>query len=289
MQKLRLSQLPGRQKRVLAVHDISCVGRCSLTVALPVLSAMGFETSILPTSILSTHTGGFEGYTCRDLSGDMDPIADHWRALGLRFDAVFTGWLGTHRHVARLGHLLEAVGEGAELIVDPVMGDNGRLYATLDDAYVTAMRAYCARADMLLPNLTEAALMTGTDYPGERYDRAWVEGMLHRLADMGARVAVLTGVSLAPGRIGAAALDRNSGGLYFADSAFIPGMWHGAGDVFASALLGAHLRGEPLEGCLRRAVEFTARCIRRTRDAGTDERLGLQFEPELINLADGPL
>ena len=148
MQRLKLSNSPRRQRRVLAVHDISCVGRCSLTVALPILSAMGFETSILPTSILSTHTGGFEGYTYRDLSADMNPVADHWHALGLSFDAIFTGWLGTHRHVENLAHLLGAVGAGAELIVDPVMGDNGRLYATLDDDYVAAMRRYCARAEI---------------------------------------------------------------------------------------------------------------------------------------------
>ena len=288
MQKLKLSTAPDRQKRVLAVHDISCVGRCSLTVALPVLSAMGFETSILPTSILSTHTGGFEGYTYRDLSADMNPVADHWRALGLRFDAIFTGWLGTHRHVENLAHLLEAVGPGAELIADPVMGDNGRLYATLDGDYVDAMRRFCGRAELLLPNITEAAILTGTEYPYPGYNRAWVADMLRRLNDLGPRVAVLTGVSLEPGRIGAAAMDRYAGRMICYDDAFIPGMWHGAGDVFASALIGAHLRGAPLDRALRLAVTFTARCIRRTRDAGTDERLGLQFEPELMTLADNP-
>jgi len=268
------------------VHDISCVGRCSLTVALPVLSAMGFETSILPTSILSTHTGGFEGYTYRDLAEDMNPVADHWRALGLRFDAIFTGWLGTHRHVKHLDHLLDVVGAGAQLIVDPVMGDNGRLYATLDGDYVDAMRAYCARAEVLLPNITEAAILTGTDYPYPGYNRAWVSDMLKRLTDMGPRVAVLTGVSLMPGRIGAAALDRKGGRLLYFDDEFIPGMWHGAGDVFGSVLVGAHLGGTPLDKALAQAVTFTTRCIRRTRDAGTDERLGLQFEPELITLGN---
>ena len=285
MQKLKLSQSGRRQRRVLAVHDISCLGRCSLTVALPVLSAMGFATSILPTSILSTHTGGFEGYTCRDLSSDMDPIADHWRALGMSFDAIFTGWLGTHRHVAKLDHLLDAVGAGAEVIVDPVMGDNGRLYATLDGDYVAAMRRYCARAELLLPNITEAALITGEDYPYPGYDRACVADMLDRLTGLGPRTAVLTGVSLTPGRIGAAALDRRDGRLLYCDEAFVPGMWHGAGDVFASAFVGSHLRGETPEQSLRLAVDFTARCIRRTRDAGTDERLGLQFETELLSLA----
>ncbi|MGX8705424.1 MAG: pyridoxamine kinase [bacterium] len=284
MQKLKLSDAPGRQKRILAVHDISCVGRCSLTVALPVLSAMGFETSILPTSILSTHTGGFEGYTYRDLAADMDPIVDHWRALGLRFDAIFTGWMGTHRHIEKLSHLLDAFSDGAALIVDPVMGDNGRLYATLDDAYVAAMRTLSARADVLLPNITEAALLTGTDYPFPGYDRAWVEAMLRRLVGMGAGTAVLTGVTLRPGRIGAAALDGKRGQFVYFDEDYIPGMWHGAGDVFASVLTGAILRGQAMPKALRQAVDFTARCIRRTQRAATDERLGLQFEPELGEL-----
>ena len=284
MHKLRLSHAADRQKRVLAIHDISCVGRCSLTVALPVLSAMGLETSILPTSILSTHTGGFEGYTCRDLAEDMTPIADHWHSLGLEFDAVFTGWLGTYRHVEKLDRLLEAFGSAA-LIVDPVMGDNGRLYATLDDAYVDAMRAYCARADLLLPNITEAAILTGTDYPYPGYDRTWVEAMLRRLSALGSGAAVLTGVSLRPGRIGAAALDPREGRIRYFDRPFIPGMWHGAGDVFASVLVGERLRGTPLSASLDTAVDFTARCILRTRDAGTDERLGLQFEPLLGSLA----
>lgn len=283
MQKLKLSTAQDRQKRLLAVHDISCLGRCSLTVALPVLSAMGFETSILPTSILSTHTGGFEGYTYRDLAADMDPVVDHWGALGLRFDAIFTGWMGTHRHIAKLRHLLQAF-DGAALVVDPVMGDNGKLYATLDDAYVDAMRAYCARADVLLPNITEAALLTGVDYPFPGYDLDWVADMLKRLQSLGARAAVLTGVSLTPGRIGAAALDAEGSELIYWDEVYIPGMWHGAGDVFASVLTGAYLRRLPLSQCVRLAVDFTARCIRRTARAATDERLGLQFEPELWRL-----
>ncbi len=284
MERLRLSDAPGRQKRVLAVHDISCLGRCSLTVALPMLSAAGLETTILPTAVLSTHTGGFEGYTYRDLVEDMNPVADHWHALGLRFDAVFTGWLGTHRHIRRMNHLLEAfAGSAPALVVDPVMGDNGRLYATLDQAYVDAMREYCAGAELLLPNLTEAALLTRMPYPGEGYDRAYILDMLRRLRALGPREVVLTGVSLAEGRIGAAAWDGEK--LACRDAEFVPGQWHGAGDVFACALLGARFSGKPMEECLAVAVDFTHRCIVRTRDAGTDERLGLQFEPELWRLA----
>ena len=284
--QLRLSTAEARQKRILAVHDISCVGRCSLTVALPMLSAAGLETSILPTSILSTHTGGFSGYTYRDLLPDIDPIIDHWHGLGLCFDGIFTGWLGTHLHIRKMHRLLDLFAQpDLRVMIDPVMGDNGRLYATLDGAYVQEMRRFCARAQLLLPNLTEAALLTGVPYPEGPISRQYVEDMLARLLDMGVESAVLTGVSLAPGRIGAAALTRD-GALEYWDAGFIPGCWHGAGDVFASALLAADVNGWPLSDSLRFAVDFTARCIRRTRDAGTDERLGLQFEPELWRLAE---
>lgn len=287
--QLRLSSAENRQKRILAVHDISCIGRCALTVALPVLSAAGLETSILPTSILSTHTGGFTGFTYRDLLSDFDPIMNHWKSLGLRFDGFFSGWLGTHLHIKKMHHLLDMFAEEhLRVVIDPVMGDNGKLYATLDEAYVQEMRAYCARAQLLLPNMTEAALLTGTPYSDGNYTPAYVRDMLSRIIDMGAETVVLTGVSLEPDRIGAAALDR-SGDLHYFDSEFIPGCWHGAGDVFASGLLAADMNGQSLEAALKTAVDFTSRCIIRTRDAGTDERLGLQFEPELVHLASALL
>lgn len=283
--KLRLSSAENRQKRILAVHDISCIGRCALTVALPVLSAAGLETSILPTSILSTHTGGFTDFTYRDLLEDFDPIMNHWKSLGLRFDGFFSGWLGTHRHILKMHKLLDMFSEdNLRVVIDPVMGDNGRLYATLDEAYVREMRVYCSRAQLLLPNMTEAALLTGTPYSDGDYSAGYVRDMLNRLIDMGAETVVLTGVSLTPGRIGAAALDRH-GSFYYFDSEFIPGCWHGAGDVFASGLVAADMNEQSLESALKIAIDFTSHSIARTQNSGTDERLGLQFEPELVRLA----
>lgn len=283
--QLRLSGAEDRQKRILAVHDISCIGRCSITVALPMLSAAGLETSILPTSILSTHTGGLAGYTYRDLLDDVDPMMDHWKGLGVQFDGIFTGWLGTHKHILKMHRLLDLFSDTSpRVMIDPVMGDNGRLYATLDEDYVREMRAFCKRAHLMLPNITEAALLTGTEYPADGYDKDYIGEMLRRLGDMGCDTVVLTGVSLEPGRIGAAAMDA-SGNTYYWDSPFVQGCWHGAGDVFASALLAADIKGMPLDNALKLAVDFTAKCIRRTCDAGTDERLGLQFEPELGHLA----
>jgi len=283
--QLKLSNAENRQRRVLAVHDISCIGRCSITVALPMLSAAGLETSILPTSILSTHTGGLKGYTYRDLLEDVDPMMDHWKSLGVQFDGIFTGWLGTHKHIRKMHRLLDLFSDtNPRVMIDPVMGDNGKLYATLDEDYVREMRTFCKRAHLMLPNLTEAALLTGTEYSAGGYDRQYIEDMLSRLCGMGCETVVLTGVSLEPGRIGAAAMDATGRAFYW-DSPFVQGCWHGAGDVFASALLAADIKGKPIEDSLKLAVDFTARCIRRTCDADTDERLGLQFEPELGHLA----
>lgn len=284
--QIRLSTDDARQKRILAVHDISCVGRCSITVALPMLSAMGFETSILPTSILSTHTGGFTGYTYHDLIDDVDAIVDHWKGLGMRFDAIYTGWLGSHHHIQRIQRLMDLFEDSQpRIIIDPVMGDNGRLYATLDQDYVAAMREYCKRAQILLPNLTEACLLTDAPYPTEGYSRDYIGQMLVRLTDIGPETVVLTGVSLTPDRIGAATYNRTTGHLGYFDGEFIPGSWHGSGDVFASAFLGTHLNGASVNDAIQTAVNFTTQCIRRTKAAGTDERLGLQFEPELVKLA----
>jgi len=284
--QLKLSNAPDRQKRILAVHDISCIGRCSLTVALPMLSAAGIETSILPTSILSNHTGGFPSYTYRDLLEDVDPIIDQWKSLNLCFDGIFTGWLGTHLHIRKMHRLLDVFSENhPRVMIDPVMGDNGKLYATLDEDYVREMRAFCSRAQLLLPNMTEAALLTGMDYPAGDYSEQYACDMLKRIIDTGCETVVLTGVCFAPDRIGAAAMGRD-GKIFYHDAPFVPGCWHGAGDVFASALLAADMRGLSLESSLKFAVDFTARCIRRTLEARTDERLGLQFEPELGFLAN---
>jgi len=272
------------QKRVAAIHDISCFGRCSLTVALPVLSAAGIETSVIPTAVLSTHTGGFEGYTFRDLTDDILPIAQHWKSLGLRFDAVYTGFLGSFEQLDIVSKVIEGLrDEGTLVLVDPVMADNGRLYALFPENFPMGMRVLCARADVIVPNITEAALLTGQPYREGPYEPAYIEGLLSRLAGLGAGRAVLTGVYFDDKQLGAAVYDGKR--VEYAMAGRVPGFYHGTGDVFGSALLAALLTEHPLAESAQIAAEFTADSIRRTREAATDIRFGVNFEAGLAELA----
>jgi pyridoxine kinase len=182
------------QKRVAALHDISCFGKCSLTVALPILSAAGLECAVLPTAVLSTHTGGFAGYTYRDLTDDLPPIFAHWQSIGLKFDAVYSGFLGSETQLRIAAEMFERLHEtGALVIVDPVMADNGALYATFSPTFPDGMRSLAQRADVILPNMTEAALLLGEPYREGPYTREYIEGVLRRLRALPRRLAVLTG------------------------------------------------------------------------------------------------
>lgn len=272
------------QKRLLAIHDISCVGKCSLTVALPIISAAGIETSVLPTAVLSTHTGGFEGYTFRDLTQDMAPIAAHWKSLGLSIDAVYTGYLGSFEQLALVEDILRDFRKPETVVlVDPVMADNGKLYPAFSMEFVKGMKKLCEKADIIVPNLTEATLMLGEEYT-ESYDRVYIEALLKKLSALGPKKVVLSGVSLEKGRLGAAAYDRETETIsyYFAEQ--IDGYYHGTGDVFGSALIAAVMNGFSLADAIRVAVEYTVGAIRRTKAAGTDIRYGVDFENEIPNL-----
>ena len=270
------------QKRVMAVHDISCFGRCSLTVALPILSAAGLETSVIPTAVLSTHTGGFTGYTCRDLTDDILPIAKHWKSLGLRFDAIYTGYLGSTRQLSLVSELIDDFRtEDSTVLVDPVMADHGKMYVHFDPAFAAGMAKLCAKADIVVPNMTEAAFLLGETYHPGPHPREYVAGLLGRLCALGPKQAVVTGVLTDGGELGAACLDTRTGALHFAFQEKIEGFYHGTGDVFGSALLAALMNGRPLPKAAETAVRFTQRAIARTKAAGTDLRFGVDFEAEL--------
>lgn len=272
------------QKRALAIHDISCVGRCSLTVALPILSAVGVETSVLPTAVLSTHTGGFTGYTFRDLTDDVEPIVAHWKTLGLRFDSIYTGYLGSFRQLALMEALFDALAtEDTLVMVDPVMADNGKLYSGFSPDFPRGMRELCKKARLVVPNLTEASLMLGIPYR-ESYDRAYVEEILRALTDLGPDMAVLSGISFEEGRVGAAAYDKKRNEFYYHFSDRVDGYFHGTGDVFGSALLSALLSGRDLASGIRIAVDFTLSSILRTKADGTDIKYGVNFEGGLKDL-----
>jgi pyridoxine kinase len=275
-----------RQLRALAVHDISCFGRCSLTVALPILSAAGIEASAMPTAVLSTHTGGFEGYTFRDLTGDLMPIARHWQSLGLKFDAVYTGYLGSLEQVGIVSEIIGMLAaEGALVLVDPVMGDNGKLYDAFGPGFPKAMAGLCARAGVIAPNLTEAALLLGDEPgPGPKGEGEALE-LAKRLCGLGAKKVVVTGASFAEGRVGAYCYDSESGEGSYCDRGLVEPMCHGTGDVFASVLAAALLSGCGLAQACRAAVEYTADSVERTKAEAIDSRFGVDFERGLASLA----
>ena len=180
-------------KRILTIQDISCFGKCSVTVALPLLSAMGIETAILPTAVLSTHTL-FKGFTCKDLSDQLVPITDHWKQEGITFDAIYTGYLGTEEEIDTVIRIIEEFrNENTLVIVDPAMGDNGKLYPAFNEHYAKKNADLCAVADIIDPNITEASFMTGLPYR-EEYSEDYVREMLLALAKIGTKTPILTGV-----------------------------------------------------------------------------------------------
>ena len=273
------------QKRALTIQDISCIGKCSLTVALPIISAAGIETSILPTAILSTHTGGFTGYTFRDLTEDINPITNHWKTLDLQVDALYTGYLGGHDQLELIKNIFSDFrGPNTLILVDPAMADQGKLYPAFDMSFALGMRDLCAKADIIVPNITEACFMLQKDYPGPECDQAFIEQTLRELAALGPGRVVLTGVSFEEGKLGAAAYDaaRDTTDYYFTER--IEGYYHGTGDIYASALLAALLNNATTVDAIRIACEFTVGAIRRTAEAATDPKYGVDFEHELPNL-----
>jgi pyridoxine kinase len=273
------------QKRVITIQDISCVGRCSLTVALPILSAAGIETSILPTAILSTHTGGFSNYTFRDLTDDIEPICEHWLSLDLRADAIYTGYLGSERQQQQIAKIISDFKRQETLVlIDPAMADQGKLYPAFDAQFASGMRKLCTYADIVVPNITEASLLLDKQYPGEDYDQNWVRETLIELTKLGPAKAVLTGVSFEPDKLGAAAFDKATGEFYYYFTERVQGYYHGTGDIYSSALLAALLCDKSLMDAIKIACEFTVGAIQRTFAAQSETRYGVDFEHQLGNL-----
>ncbi len=268
-------------KRIASIQDFSCIGSCSQTIALPVLSAMGVECAALPTALLSAHTA-FDGFVSLDLTPQLPAIMAHWRAMHLRFDAVYTGYLASAEQVGLVGALLDGMDERPALtLIDPVMGDNGALYAGFSDAFPQAMRALCGRADVLTPNVTEACLLTGTAYSPVQ-DEAQTRRLLERLLELGCRAAVLTGLRV-DGDMAVAALQRDGTGTLVRTS-YIPEVFHGTGDLFASTCAGALVQGAPLERAVRLAADYVALTLRRTVQAPDRRWYGVNFQETLPEL-----
>jgi len=275
-----------RQKRVAAIHDISGFGKCSLTVALPIISAAGIETAVMPTAVLSTHTGGFTGFTYRDLTEDLLPFIQHWKSLDLRFDAIYTGFLGSFEQLDIVTEFFRTFKDDSNLImVDPVMADNGELYSIFSHEFAMGMKKLCEKADIIIPNITEASLLVEEKYNPGPYTEAYIEELLLKLSQLGPKKIVLTGVFFDEKELGAATYDATTNEISYVFAERIPGYYHGTGDVFGSALLGAIMNGFSLSRAAGMAVRFTASSIQKTAEAGTDIRFGVNFEqtiPELL-------
>ena len=263
-------------KRIVTIQDISCVGKCSLTVALPIISATGVEAAIIPTAVLSTHTM-FKNFTCKDLDDQILPIAEHWKNEGLTFDAFYTGYLASAQQIAKVIKLIEELkSEDSLVIIDPAMADNGKLYPAFDEAFPQEMAKLCAIADIVLPNITEACYLTGTPYQAE-YDEAFAKDICRKLAAQGAKKVVLTGAAF-DGKYGVLLFDSLQDRFYFYEQERIDAAYHGTGDIFSSAFTGSLVRGLSIEESIRVAADYTAECIRVTKASPDSSWYGVDFE-----------
>ena len=271
-------------KRILTIQDISCLGKCSTTVALPLISAMGIETVILPTAMLSTHTM-FSGFTVKDLSDQIRPIAQHWKNENVHFDAIYTGYLGTIEEIEMIRELIrEFRTEDTLIFVDPAMADNGKLYPAFDLAYAKANAGLCSDADVIVPNITEASFMVDMPYL-ETYDEDYIREMLQKLSALGAKTSVLTGVSLSEGKTGVMGYDTEKQQYFSYQNQRIPATYHGTGDIFSSVAVGAVLNDLPWAEAFKLAADYTADTISVTLENPKKPWYGVDFEatiPQLV-------
>lgn len=272
-----------KYNRILTIQDISCLGQCSMTVALPILSACGQETCIIPSAVLSTHTGGFQKPHIRDISMDIPAIGAHWGREGVTFDAIYTGYLGTTEQIADVARVFDTLLKpGGRIIVDPAMADHGKLYSGFDMDYARAMGELCKKADVILPNLTESCLLTGMPFR-ESYDEAYIDAVLSKLHEMGMKTVVLTGVSFCPEETGVMLSDGTK--RYYYRHKKLSCSYHGTGDIYASAFVGSWLGGKTMEQAVAIAADYACECIAATI---SDENhwYGTKFESVLYKLIE---
>ncbi len=268
-------------KKILTIQDISCVGQCSLTVALPILSACGMETCILPSAVLSTHTAGFSGFTFRDLTDDMPAIQEHWKKENIKFKAIYTGYLGSIKQIGYVRDILKTMGTNdCVRIVDPAMADNGQLYSIFNQDYVEAMKVLCGEADILVPNITEACFLTDEEYK-ETYDEGYICNLVEKLKALGAKTVVLTGVSYESGKTGVVVYENGKMEYYKHDK--IAKGSHGTGDIYASAFVGALMNDKSVYESAKIAADYTVKCIINTQ-GDADHWYGAKFETALGDL-----
>jgi len=272
-------------KRIATIQDISCLGKCSLTVALPVISAMGVEACIVPTAVLSTHTM-FKNFTFHDLTDELRKIANHWENEKFEFDALYTGYLGSFEQIKIVEEYFEKFGKRNTLkIVDPVMGDNGKLYVGFNEEFAQKMKKMCNKADIIVPNLTEAAFMLNEPYIGDKeYNEEDIKAILKKLCKDGPKIAILTGVSFEKGKIGVMGFDNEKNEYFTYFNNKVDAAYHGTGDLFASTMTGALMNGLSLINSLKLAADYTAECIKLTANTKNSIKYGVYFETLIPNL-----
>lgn len=265
-------------KRIVTVQDISCVGKCSLTVALPVISACGVETAVIPTAVLSTHTA-FSRFTFCDLTDEIEPVTKHWKEEGISFDAVYTGYLGSFRQLQLMDKLFDDFKTDSNIIfIDPVMADHGKLYPGFTQEFADSMAKLCAKADIIVPNLTEACFMLHEEYIESGYSEEYIKSILKKLAELGCKNAVLTGVSFEDGELGVMAYNKEKDEFFSYYTEKVNASFHGTGDVFSSACVGALMKGLSLEGALKTAANYTVESIKATVREEKHNWYGVNFE-----------
>lgn len=264
-------------KRIVSIQDFSCVGKCSQSIALPVLSAMGLECAALPTVLLSAHTA-FDGFVSRELTDSIAPIAAHWKQLGVCFDTIYTGYLGAEEQIAQVERVIAAF--DSELVfVDPVMADHGKLYPGFAPGFPERMKSLCRRADVITPNVTEACLLTGERYR-ERHEERFVRTLLEQLLSLGVKTAIVTGLRPDDTHMGVAAMD-GAGKLSLHSTAYIPSVFYGTGDLFAATCAGALTLGMPADGAIALAADYVVKTIRVTAQDPDARWYGVNFEQTL--------
>ena len=272
-------------RRIVTIQDISCVGKCSLTVALPIISAMGIETAVIPTAVLSTHTA-FKNFTYRDLTNDLPKIASHWKQEKFNFDGIYTGYLGSIEQIDMLKEFFKQFKTSENFIfIDPVMADNGKLYAGFDTNFVKEMKELCKTADIIVPNLTEASYMLETEYK-EKYSEEEIKHMLIELSNLGPKYVVLTGVSFKDNELGVMSYNKETNKFFTYFKEKVPAKYHGTGDIFASTLVGAITNNNTIEEGLKIAVDYVWETINDTYKTNKEDAYGVNFEtkiPYLIN------
>lgn len=266
--------------RVAAIHDLSGFGRCSLSVILPVMSAMGVQAVAIPTVVLSTHTGGFGEVVLRDLSDFTVPALEHYKRIGLEFDCIYSGYLSSEEQIGHCADFFTAYPKSLK-VVDPVMGDHGRPYRSFTPQMCEQIARYAAHADLITPNLTEAGIILGQEYDPAPLTVQKARSMLARLSERGPRNVIITGVTLATGEYSNIGFDRDRGAFWKATCEHVPASYPGTGDIFAAVLTGSLLTGYSLPMAMDRAAKYVELTVKTTFGFGTDPKEGVMLERTL--------